>query len=133
MIDAPVLGYDSEPSPLGGLAWDGTHLWSGFSAGFSSRMNQVDPVSGAVIQFYFTRGEPDALAADANYIWNASDNGGLRSGLIYQYAFPEGLYVAGFETPGSYPTGLACDGQDLWCADNVTDTIYKLTIRKEKK
>ncbi len=132
MIDAPVLDYNGEPSPLGGLAWDGTYLWSGFSAGFSSRMNQIDPGGGPVVQFYFTRGEPDALAADGNYIWNASDNDGLRSGLIYQYALPGGSSVTDLETPGSYPTGLAYDGQDLWCSDNETDTIYELTIRKEK-
>ena len=125
-VKAPVLRTRGRVPELGGLTWDGKYLWSGLVAGWSSRMNQVDPKDGSVKRFYFTKGYPRALASDGTFIWNASDSGGMRSGLVYKYKLSDGLYVSQFDTPGNYPTGLAYDGQCLWCVDRETKTIYRL-------
>jgi streptogramin lyase len=130
-FDAPLLEPTGESPPLGGLSWDGTYLWSGFSAGFSSRMNQVVPGSGEVLQFQFTRGYPQSLASDGTTIWNATDNGGLRTGLLYEYDIATGNRVTDYELPCFFPAGLAFDGQFMWCVDRIDLTIYKLSIGKE--
>jgi len=125
-VTAPTLQTRGQTHELNGLTWDGEYLWSGIVAGWSSRMNQVDPKTGAVKKFYFTKGYPRALASDGTYIWNATDNGGKSLGLVYKYKLSDGLFVSQFDTPGNYPTGLALDGQCLWCVDRETKTIYRL-------
>ena len=125
-IKAPVA-QDKTPAPeLGGLAWDGKHLWCGIVEGWSSKMSEMDPNDGSVQRSFFTKGYPRALATDGTFIWNATDNGGHRVGLVYKYRLSDGLFVSQFDTPGFYPTGLALDGQYLWCVDRETKTIYKL-------
>ena len=111
---------------LAGLTWDGRHLWCGTVNGWSSRMSQIDPNDGSTKQFFFTKGYPRALATDGTSIWSVTDNEGRRVGLVYKYKLSDGLFVSQFDTPGFYPTGLAWDGQHLWCVDRETKTIYKL-------
>jgi DNA-binding beta-propeller fold protein YncE len=36
--------------------------------------------------------------------------------------------IDSFPSPGSEPRGLTWDGEYLWCADAVTDSVYKLDI-----
>ena len=129
IIDAPVMKVKRGISPLGGLAWDGNYLWSGWVAGWSSRMNQVNPKDGSIKKFYFSKGFPRALASDGKFLWSATDNAGIRLGIIYQYNLSDGLYVSHFDTPGFYPTGIAFDGQHLWCVDKETKRIYKLAAK----
>ena len=125
-IDAPATHAVVRVPELGGLTWDGEHLWCGTVDGWSSRMNEMDPNDGSTKRFFFTKGYPRALATDGTFIWNATDNGGMRLGLVYKYKLSDGLYVSQFDTPGFYPTGLVFDGQYLWCVDRETKTIYKL-------
>ncbi|UCC29440.1 MAG: hypothetical protein JSU86_14705 [Phycisphaerales bacterium] len=125
-IDAPATHAVVRVPELGGLTWDGEHLWCGTVDGWSSRMNEIDPNDGSLQRFFFTKGYPRALATDGTFIWNATDNEGHRVGLVYKYNLSDGLYVSQFDTPGFYPTGLTWDGQDLWCVDRETQTIYKL-------
>lgn len=125
-IDAPATHAVVRVPELGGLTWDGEHLWCGTVDGWSSRMNEMDPNDGSLQRFFFTKGYPRALATDGTFIWNATDNNGRRLGIVYKYNLSDGLYVSQFDTPGFYPTGLAWDGQCLWCVDRETQTIYKL-------
>jgi len=37
-----------------------------------------------------------------------------------------GEVIQSFDTPGSYPTGLTFDGENIWMADYLTDLIYCL-------
>ena len=137
LADGPPLAELAVPLPrvkgrqpeVGGLACDGQYLWTGTVAGWSSKMNQVDPRDGTVKRSYYTKGYPRALATDGEFIWNATDNGGKRLGLVYQYNLSDGLFVSQFDTPGYYPTGLVFDGECLWCVDRETKTIYRLTAR----
>jgi len=128
MIDVPTLDINGEPSPLGGLAWYSGFLWSSFKAGWSSRMNQVDPSGGSVTKYYFTKGIPCALTSSGSYLWSGGDEMGLGQGTVYKYDISNGLYISHFDTPGSYPTGLAYDSPFMWVVDKETLTIYKLTI-----
>jgi len=125
-IEAPATPAKTRVPELGGLTWDGKHLWCGTVDGWSSKMNELDPKDGSVKRSFFTKGYPRALATDGTFIWNATDNGGKRLGIVYKYKLADGLYVSQFDTPGYYPTGLVYDGQCLWCVDRETKTIYKL-------
>ena len=125
-MDAPATHAVVRLPELGGLTWDGERLWCGTVDGWSSRMNEVDPNNGSLQRFFFTMGYPRALATDGTFIWNATDNGGRRLGIVYKYGLSDGLYVSQFDTPGFYPSGLVWDGQYLWCVDRETNTIYKL-------
>ena len=113
---------------LGGLADDGATLWSGTIAGWSSRVNQVDPQTGAVLRSYFTKGFPEAVEITGQRLWSATHNGGHRTGLIYEYDQATGLHVAQFDAPGDYPVGLAFDGEALWCVDRENLTVYRLAL-----
>ena len=125
-MDAPAPNAMTRMPELGGFAWDGQHLWCGTVDGWSSKMNKVDRSDGSVKGFFFTMGYPRALATDGTFIWNATDNEGHRVGLVYKYNLSNGLFVSQFDTPGFYPTGLAFDGEHLWCVDRETKTVYKL-------
>ena len=97
-LAAPVTRDDGAAPELGGLAWDGEHLWCGTIAGWSSRMIEVDPADGSVGRSYFTKGYPRALESDGTFIWNATDNRGRRSGIVYKYRLSDGMYVSQFDT-----------------------------------
>ena len=125
-MNAPATPAKARLPELGGLTWDGRHLWCGTVDGWSSRMNEMNAGDGSTKRFFFTKGYPRALATDGTFIWNATDNDGKRLGLVYKYKLSDGLFVSQFDTPGFYPTGLAWDGQNLWCVDRETKTIYKL-------
>lgn len=130
-LDAPDLPGAEVLPELGGLTWDGENLWCGTVAGWSSKMNEVDPLDGTFKRSYFTKGYPRALATDGTFIWNATDNGGMRLGLVYKYKLSDGLYVSDFDTPGFYPAGLTFDGQHLWCVDKETKTVYRLAAAEK--
>ena len=125
-LDEPATPANARRPELGGLTWDGRHLWCGTVDGWSSRMNEMDQADGSTARFFFTKGYPRALATDGTFIWNATDNEGHRVGLVYKYRLSDGLFVSQFDTPGFYPAGLAWDGHYLWCVDRGTKTIYKL-------
>ena len=119
-LEAPGIPRTTSSFELGGLAWDGTHLWSGCVAGWSSRVSQVDPRSGEVERFFFTKGCPDAVESDGDRLWTATHNRGIRRGLIYQYDYETGRHVSQFDAPGDEPVGLAFDGTCLWWVDRQT-------------
>ncbi|MCP4633434.1 MAG: lactonase family protein [candidate division Zixibacteria bacterium] len=131
-LEAPIIVLKKGASPLGGLAWGGQNLWSGVIAGWSSKMNRLDMSDGSVKTFHYTKGVPRALASDGRFLWSATDNRGHNFGTIYKYNLSNGIYVSHIKTPGYYPTGLAFDGQHIWCGDKETKTIYKFELKEER-
>ena len=43
-----------------------------------------------------------------------------------------GEIIKSFDTPGSYPTGLTFDGENIWLADYQTDLLYCLNPESGK-
>lgn len=127
-LAAPGIGETGSPFRPGGLASDGAMLWSGAIAGWSSRMNRIDPITGTVERFYFSKGFPEAVEISGTRLWSATHNGDRRAGLVYEYDAQTGLYVTQFDTPGNRPVGLAYDGEALWCVDREDLTIYRLAL-----
>lgn len=127
-VPAPGIGEMGASFRPGGLASDGATLWSGAIAGWSSRMNQLDPATGEVQRFYFSKGFPEAVEIAGTRLWSATHNGGHRAGLIYEYDARTGLHVGQFDAPGDDPVGLAYDGTALWCVDRESRTLYRLAL-----
>lgn len=125
-VEAPSLDVEGQTPEVGGVAFDGEHLWCGVIHGWSSQMFQVDVKDGSVKRSYFTWGYPCALATDGKFLWSATHNAGLRSGMIDKYSFSDGMHVSDVEAPGRYPAGLALDGKWLWYVDKETRTIHRL-------
>lgn len=126
-FDTPRLSENNacQPSALAAFEND---LWCGTIAGWSSRVNQLDPVTGEVKRWFFSKGFPEGIATDGQSIWTVTHNAGDRVGLVYRYDYETGMFISQFDTPGRQPAGLAYDGEALWCADRETATIYRLAI-----
>lgn len=128
-IDTPIMSIGKGYSPIEGLAWDGNYLWSGWIAGWSSGMTKLNPRNGNTLNFYYTKGFPLGLESDGKFLWSITDNGGIRSGIIYQYDISNGKYVTHFDLPCLYPVGLAYDGTFFWCIDKETKMILKIQVK----
>ncbi len=129
-ISVPAPGTSRGPSAsrLGGLAWDGTNLWTGTIAGWSSQIRQCDAATGEVTRGHFSIGYPIALETDGRRLWSATTSVGGDPGKIFQYDFDAGTYISHFDAPGQQPVGLACDGTTLWCVDADLRRIFQLTL-----
>jgi glutamine cyclotransferase len=126
-IDTPRLTGNTAGNPSV-LAWHDDYLWCGTIAGWSSRVNQIDPDTGEVIRWFFSRGFPEGIAIDGESIWTVTHNAGDRVGLVYRHDYESGMFLSQFDTPGRQPAGLAFDGEAIWCADRETGSIYRLAI-----
>ncbi len=42
-----------------------------------------------------------------------------------------GEVIKSYDIPGSYPTGLTFDGENLWLADYKTDKLYCIDLVQE--
>jgi sugar lactone lactonase YvrE len=127
-VAAPGTSDGPAASQLSGLAWDGTHLWTGTIAGWSSRIEQCDPATGEVVRGHFSIGYPVALETDGQHLWSATFSAAGDPGRIFQYDFATGAYLSHFDTPGLRPAGLAWDGTALWCVDSDSRTIFQLSL-----
>jgi glutamine cyclotransferase len=125
-VDVLIASPKDERCSLTGLACDGKDLWIGYIAGWSSKMIKLEGSTGSIVKTYFTKGFPRAIAVNDDYLWSATDNGGLRPGTIYKYDITNGSFISQIDTPGDNPVGLTYDGKFLWCLDKATKIIYRL-------
>lgn len=131
------------PAPIGkgpwsleGLTWDGKYLWVAYFAGYSSKINQVDPKEGTVVQSFFSDSNPRGLASDGENLWTICYNGeklpatvDVRS--ISQKSFDmtkSRIFLAKLSTMDN--TGLTFDGEYLWTIDKNTRNILKFKVNK---
>lgn len=126
----PVLGSadGAAPARLGGLAWDGSSLWTGTIDGWSSKLQQCDAATGEVTRWHFSIGYPIALETDGQHLWTATNSAAGDPGRIFQYDYDTGAYVSHFDAPGQEPVGLAYDGTTLWCVDLGLRRIFRLSL-----
>jgi PKD repeat protein len=63
------------------------------------------------------------LTTDGQSLWICSWQGGIQ-----QIDPLTGSCIRTLPAPGTYPTGLALNGTNLWCGDGATGLVYKLSI-----
>lgn len=127
-VPVPGTADGRAPSRLGGLAWDGTTLWTGTIDGWSSKLQQCDAGTGEVTRWQFSIGYPIALETDGQHLWSATNSAAGDPGRIFQYDYATGAYVSHFDAPGLEPVGLAYDGTNLWCVDLGLRRIFRLSL-----
>ncbi len=128
-LPAPRLGESDERAELGGLTWGGGTLWCGQLAGWSSRIQQVDPVTGQVLRWFFSTGYPVAVETDGRRLWTATPTVRGDVARIFQHDLATEDYQTQFNGPGQHPVGLAFDGRDLWCVDAGLRRIFRLAVQ----
>ncbi|MHA1169270.1 MAG: OmpL47-type beta-barrel domain-containing protein, partial [Candidatus Hodarchaeales archaeon] len=112
-----------------GITWDGTFI---YIAGRSeNKIYKFNPVTKAIIANYTSPipegGRTHGIAFDGIYFWITEHYSSNEK--IYKLD-PNNLSLVldSFEAPGTWPTGLAWDGQFLWNADSQEDRVYKINI-----
>lgn len=126
---APRLGGSDDRVQLGGLSWADGALWCGQIAGWSSRIQQIDPVTGQVLRWFFSTGYPIAVETDGQRLWTATPTAGGDVGRIFQHDLATEGYQTHFNAPGQHPVGLAFDGRDLWCVDSELRRVFRLAVQ----
>lgn len=129
VLPAPRIGGSDDRVRLGGLAWADGALWSGQIAGWSSRIQRIDPSTGQVQRWFFSTGYPVAIETDGHRLWTATPTSGGDLGRIFQHDLATNDYQTHFNAPGQHTAGLAFDGRDLWCADSELRRIFRLAVR----
>ena len=119
----------------GGLApqesWDGRHLWTAISAGFSSSLNQVNPDNGEIVRSIFADCDPRGIASDGGTLWTLCYNGPHRPSKIDRrpVSGPEHEMLRRREfiqdAQLDDPRGLAFDGDHLWVLDRRDKRIHR--------
>jgi transglutaminase-like putative cysteine protease len=110
-----------------GLAWDGKDLWvADARAGQLVRLDQQDGTTFLTVPCPTAKGPRKTqeigmtVAGPSLYV---SDR---ITDAIYRLDLKTGTLLDYFAAPGPYATGLAWDGEHLWCADYEARTLYKL-------
>jgi len=131
----PTTGanVDTLPAPSrwpGGVAWDGTNLWvSDFRSG-STRMFEVDPVTGDTlssfpVQYSYS---PGGVAWDGEYLYHGICPDDSRTpGSINRYT-TDGVLVDTIDPPrGTYRVqGIDYDGLFLWVSVADVDSLFAI-------
>lgn len=125
----PRLGGGGDPVQRGGLAWADGALWSGQIAGWSSRIQQLDPLTGRVVRWFFSTGYPLAVETDGRRLWTATPTAGEGLGRILEQELATEAQRTHFDAPGRHTAGLAFDGRDLWCVDSELGRIFRLAVQ----
>lgn len=120
-----------------GLAWDGQYLWIAYFAGFSSKVCQIDPQDGRVVQDFFADANLRGIYSDGKFLWGLCYNGPKRAPVIDRRT------IAGkkFETMKSRtflgkmdipdPRGLAFDGSNFLTLDMKKGEIVSFSLKKK--
>ena len=116
---------------LTAMTWDGSHLWTAISAGFSSSLNRIDPASGEILQSVFADCDPRGIASDGSSLWTLCYNGERHPAKIDRRPIlpkeHEMLQQRRFihDTELQEPGGLAYDGQHLQVLDAKARRIFR--------
>lgn len=133
-IEAPAPVGEG-PWSLEGLTWDGKYLWVAYYAGFSSKINQVDPGDGTIIQSFFSDSYPRGLASDGKNLWSICYNGEkLPATIDVRHISEKSFDMAKSRSfsanlPTKDTTSLTFDGKYLWSIDKSTRNIHKFEVK----
>ena len=122
-----VKAIELESGSPQGLGWDGKALW--IVDARSGKIEKIDTADGTTITSINSptsgsskRTEEIGMAFSGSKAW-VSDR---VTDTLYELDMRGGDVVNRFASPGPYPTGLAWDGANLWCADYEQRVLYKL-------
>ncbi|MDD5530301.1 MAG: C1 family peptidase [bacterium] len=120
-----VASFSPPTGTVYGLAFDGTNLWA--SLVYTKRIAKLNSTTGAQISYINT---PNGDTC-TDISWDKTDNTlwvHSKSGKkIYKVNPSTGAIITSFASPAAYPTGLACDGTNLWAVDMTGYKIYKVS------
>ena len=110
-----------------GLAWDGSDLWMADAReGVIARLDEQDGTTYLSVPCPTANGprktQEIGMAVAGKFLY-VSDR---ITDAIYRMDLKTGTLLDYFDAPGPYATGLAWDGNALWCADYEARTLYKL-------
>lgn len=107
------------------LRWDGTHMWIAYwQDNLVYRVNaagQLEHVLG------YTEGiqQPVALLFDGAHIWIVNQGRGQNAGSVTKVV-TRNLRLFGSYPVGRFPTAITWDGDKIWVANGVDDTVTVL-------
>lgn len=109
-----------------GLGWDGAALWLADSRD-PEKIWQLDSLGTVLGQIPAPGDSPYGLAWAEGFIW-VSDNNTSGGAYIYKLDPQTGEILDSFLCPGGggAPNGITHDGENLWIAENLSDTIYEV-------
>ena len=95
-----------------GIAFDGANMW--VANNLSSYVTKIRTSDGAIINTYGVQGNPWGVAFDGYYIWVTN----YVSNTVSKLRASDGAASGTFGFPGSYPTGISCDGTNVWVVNS---------------
>lgn len=121
-----------------GLAWDGKHLWAAYYAGFSSSLNEIDPVTGRLVRSLYADCHPRGLAADGARLWTLCSGGAKGTAVVDQRPILERehemlrarTFVSRVEAQD--PSALAFDGRNLVILDRGAKKLLRVPLRTDR-
>ncbi len=129
--DWTVVQTYTIPGKASGLAWDGTHLYSGIYGSDGSNIYQIDPTNGSYqLQFSDPVLEDTyGLTYDGSNLWLTDHrNGAYEPAVAYKYDM-NGNILTEFELADHYMSGITYDAGDFWVATYYPDdpsVLYKV-------
>lgn len=121
------------------IAWDGKHLWTAISAGFSSSYNQIDPKTGEITRSIFADCNPRGIAIRDGVLWSVCYNGDKLPAKIDQRNILDKdhemlrsrQFIKDIELQEA--SGLIHDGTHLWTMDRKTKRVFKIYAKSPVK
>jgi hypothetical protein len=118
------------------LAWDGKNLWVAYFAGFSSKINQVDPQQGKVVQSFFSDANIRGIYSDGKYLWGLCYNGKFPSVIDRRVIAEEGFATAKTrkflgKMDVQNPRGLAFDGERFLTLNLKKGEVVSFSLKKK--
>ncbi len=110
-----------------GIVCDGGFIYLCIEAGWSSRIVRMDLNDNSESDISYIRGIPKDLAFDGTYVWTCFDRNGPL-GIADQYDPINKQRLNKFYTPGSYPTGIAYDGECFWITDREIKKLFRIEV-----
>jgi DNA-binding beta-propeller fold protein YncE len=119
-----------------GLTWDGQNLWVAYFAGFSSKILQIDPQEGKIVQSFFADANLRGIYSDGKYLWGLCYNGKFPS-VIDRRTIAKGGFATGktreflgkVDVPN--PRGLAFDGKSFLTLNVKKGEVVSFSPKKK--
>ncbi|MCF6270499.1 MAG: T9SS type A sorting domain-containing protein [Melioribacteraceae bacterium] len=121
-----VNGVSLLENDVSGLAWDGVHLWSAFSAGWSSSAFSINPNNGSVDTSFFCTAND--LTFDGINLWTLHNQTSYTS-IVSSWIIPSGKEIAFLRIPYHSLTGITHSHNfSFWLVDSSIDSLFMISM-----